>query len=81
MVLQFSRGYIEQAFRRVCVRSSLIHGSANAPYLQRKDHALLAEGKVAQPKRERAELNSLTVYEAMMASTVWGKEAALAVWS
>jgi hypothetical protein len=77
----FSRGYIEQAFRRVCVRSSLIHGSANSPYLQRKDHALLAKGKVVQPKCERAELSSLTVYQAMTASTVWGKEAALAVWS
>eukprot|EP00327_Prymnesium_parvum_P004280 CAMPEP_0182824034 /NCGR_PEP_ID=MMETSP0006_2-20121128/15076_1 /TAXON_ID=97485 /ORGANISM="Prymnesium parvum, Strain Texoma1" /LENGTH=277 /DNA_ID=CAMNT_0024951007 /DNA_START=450 /DNA_END=1279 /DNA_ORIENTATION=+ len=38
------RGYIEQAFRRLAVRSDLLHGPENAPFLQRKDHRLLGTG-------------------------------------
>eukprot|EP00965_Chrysotila_dentata_P249173 6208761-Pleurochrysis_carterae.AAC.1 len=36
----FTGGYTEQAFRRVCVRASMIHGDANARYVQRKDKKL-----------------------------------------
>ena len=42
---KFGRGYIEQAFRRVTVRASLLHGPENAPFLQRKDHKLLGTGR------------------------------------
>ena len=41
----FKRGYIEQAFRRVCVRESLRHGEANAKFLQRADNMLVMTGK------------------------------------
>ena len=41
----FKRGFIEQAFRRVCVRESLAHGEANAPFLQRKDALRVTTGK------------------------------------
>ena len=40
----FSRGYIEQAFRRLVVRSDLRHGAENAPFLQRKDHVMAGTG-------------------------------------
>ena len=42
-----SRGYVEQAFRRLTVRSSLIHGADNAPYLQRRDAHLIGVGRVS----------------------------------
>ena len=41
----YGRGYIEQAFRRLCVRSDLLHGPENLSYLQRKDHALIGTGR------------------------------------
>ena len=41
----FKRGFIEQAFRRACVRESLAHGEANAPFLQRKDVLRVTTGK------------------------------------
>ena len=41
----FGRGFIEQAFRRLTVRSTLIHGAENAPYLQRRDAHLLGSGR------------------------------------
>ena len=41
---RFRRGYIEQAFRRQVVRSDLIHGSENAPFLLRKDAKLIGSG-------------------------------------
>ena len=33
----FKRGFIQQAFERVCVRAELRLGEENAPYLQRSD--------------------------------------------
>jgi hypothetical protein len=42
---KFARGYIEQAFRRMSVRASLLHGPENAPFLLRKDHLLLGTGR------------------------------------
>ena len=41
---KYGRGYVEQAFRRMCVRANLLHGEENAPFLQRKDHHLLGSG-------------------------------------
>jgi hypothetical protein len=41
----YSRGWVEQAFRRLVVRSSLIHGEANESYLLRKDVELLGAGR------------------------------------
>jgi hypothetical protein len=77
----FSRGYVEQAFRRVCVRANLIHGDANARYLQKADCSLLNQGRVANTNAEPAALNSNTVYVSMHAPTAWCKEAAEAVWA
>ena len=42
---RFRRGYVEQAFRRLCVRSEIIHGEANEPFLQRSDARLLGSGR------------------------------------
>ena len=47
----FTRGYIEQAFRRCCVKEQLLHGEANQPYLQRTDWKLKEKGV----KRERVQ--------------------------
>jgi hypothetical protein len=49
----FTRGYIEQAFRRCCAREALLHGEENEPYLSRsdwslKEKALKAEQKVSE---------------------------------
>ena len=43
----FGRGFIEQAFRRLVVRSGLIHGEENAPFLQRQDARLLGAGRLS----------------------------------
>lgn len=50
----YTRGFVEQAFRRLVVRSGLIHGEANAPFLQRKDAMLLDAGR-ASDGHSRAE--------------------------
>ena len=50
----FSRGYIEQAFRRCCVKESLLHGEDNLPYLQRADWKLKQKG-VKQESRAAKE--------------------------
>ena len=46
----FTRGYIQQAFRRCCVRESLLHGEANEPFLQRQDWKLKTRGVKAESK-------------------------------
>ena len=33
----FTKGYMQQAFTRMCVSEALKHGEENAPYLQRAD--------------------------------------------
>jgi hypothetical protein len=43
---RFRRGYIEQAFRRMAVRSDLIHGDANGPFLLRKDAKMIGAGRM-----------------------------------
>ena len=40
----FTRGYLEQAFRRCCVKELLLHGELNEPYLQRSDWKLKDKG-------------------------------------
>ena len=45
---KFGRGYVEQTFRRMCVRADLLHGPENVPYLQRRDHQLLGSGRLSQ---------------------------------
>lgn len=40
----FTRGYIEQCFRRLAVRESLLHGRENACYLSREDWKLKMKG-------------------------------------
>ena len=40
-----SRGYIEQAFRRLAVRWELLDGPENAPLLLREQHKLLNSGR------------------------------------
>ena len=77
----FTRGYIEQAFRRVCVRADLIHGVENERYLQRADERLRSKGKVARDTGRARAPKPYTVAEAMCVPTVWSEEAALAVWS
>jgi hypothetical protein len=42
----YSRGFIEQAFRRLCVRADLLHGPENESFLLRADHKLLGSGLV-----------------------------------
>ena len=76
----FSRGYIQQTFRRLAVRAELIHGEANVRYLQRSDYALKEKGKVAKEKAESAS-DAYSIKEGMEAPFVWSLEAALAVWA
>ena len=41
----FGRGFVEQAFSRLAVRSGLIQGEENAPFLQRRDAQLVGSGR------------------------------------
>ena len=77
-----ARIYVEQAFRRVCVRAGLLHGAENQRYLQAADFRLLRQGKAAKAKapRDPAALTSMGVYEDMSAPTVHGMEASFALW-
>jgi hypothetical protein len=49
----FTKGYIEQAFTRTCVREAIHHGGENEPYLQRVDARRAAKGVAAVGKRKR----------------------------
>ena len=42
----FKRGYVEQCFRRTCVRTSLLHGAENAKFLERHHFRLRGEGRL-----------------------------------
>ena len=44
----FNRGFIEQAFRRACVRESLAHGPENEPFLQRADVRRTSTGRLTK---------------------------------
>ena len=41
----FTKGYIQTAFTRTCVREALLHGEENAPFLQRTDARRTQIGK------------------------------------
>lgn len=63
----FTVGYIEQAFRRVCVRESLQHGEENAPFKQRADARRTAIGRATlsrKPKEMDSPIAPMSVYEA-----------------
>ena len=78
-VQTFKRGYIEQSFRRLAVRSELLHGKANVRYGQRTDYALKEKGRVVKEKVKGAS-SSLNIKEAMAVPWVWSEEAARALW-
>eukprot|EP00965_Chrysotila_dentata_P014957 494887-Pleurochrysis_carterae.AAC.2 len=73
----FKRAYTEQAFRRECVRAEMIHGEADAPYVQRKDRRLKTTGKDKQGYSTEA---TGPQPQAIAADTVLTKVAAMAVW-
>ena len=77
----FRRGYIEQTFRRVCVRAELLHGEDNQPYLQRKDLRLLKKGKTTADKAKDQSAESYRVTEGVMAPWVYNEAAAHALWT
>ena len=47
----FKVGFIEQAFKRLCVRESLQHGEENVPYGQRIDYQRTRGGKARCTKK------------------------------
>jgi hypothetical protein len=51
----FNVGFVQQAFSRACVRESLQHGEANAPYMLRSDAKRKSQGKAISCKKFRAE--------------------------
>ena len=55
----FRRGYVEQCFRRTCVRSSLLHGPDNEPYLERHHHKLRGTGRSTAPATHKHSLKTL----------------------
>jgi len=48
----FKVGFVEQAFKRLCVRESLQHGEANAAFLQRGDVRRTATGRATRATRK-----------------------------
>ena len=79
--VRFTRGYIEQVFRRVSVRAELIHGKDNIPYLQRGDYRLLGKGKKGRSKMVQPTVKAPTVEASVEAPTVFTQKMHLAVWS
>ena len=47
-----SKGFMKQAFGRVCVSAANLFGPENAPFLQRDDVRRLATGRVAKGREE-----------------------------
>eukprot|EP00965_Chrysotila_dentata_P077887 2569310-Pleurochrysis_carterae.AAC.1 len=76
----FKRGYAEYAFRRVCVRAEMIHGEANARYVQRKNERLKITGKDKAGFHSAATSPQFSVVQAMTAETALNEVAAMAVW-
>eukprot|EP00965_Chrysotila_dentata_P146648 4843042-Pleurochrysis_carterae.AAC.1 len=58
----------------------MIHGDANAPYVQRKDERLKTTGKDKAGYSSAATGPLLSVTQAITADTVLTKAAAMAVW-
>ena len=52
----FGRGYLEQCFRRLCVREALLHGKEDEPYLCREDWKLKWKGIKKERVREAREV-------------------------
>ena len=55
----FTKGYMQQAFKRAGVREGLRHGVENAPFLQREDARRAALGKVSETKRDKEEVPTI----------------------
>ena len=51
----FTKGFIQQAFKRVGVREALRHGAENAPFLQREDALRATTGKAAVVRKVEEE--------------------------
>ena len=49
----FKVGFIEQTFKRLCVRESLHHGEDTLKYMDRRDFRRLTTGKGLQDERRR----------------------------
>ena len=65
----FKIGFIEQAFKRTCVRESLVHGEANAAYGQRRDRLRRTTGRVCRVERKfqsttESPIPQMSVYQA-----------------
>ena len=75
----FKKSYIQQAFERVAVRETLIHGEENAPYLQREDAALLARGTVNEKSCKEVEGRDTTLRELIDAPSVLTKAQTMAL--
>ena len=72
----FKKDYIQQAFERVAVRETLIHGEENAAYLQREDAALLARGTVSEVSCKGVQGRDASLRELIDAPTVPTKQQA-----
>ena len=67
----FTKTYLEQAFERVTVRQTLIHGEANMPYLQREDNHLLNHGTASELAADSAPRETMiSIADLVMAPTV-----------
>ena len=66
----FTKSYLEQAFERVAVRETLIHGEANAPYVQREDNCLLTHGTANQKDSRGPKDAIISLADLVMAPTV-----------
>ena len=68
----FTVGWVEQAFKRVVVEETLMHGEENRPYWQREDLRLRTQGLKGVKKESkapsRADGNLPTVAEALAAA-------------
>ena len=53
--------YVEQCFRRTCVKELLLVGPENAPYLQRKDHQQIGTGKRSISGARKVEAPCLSI--------------------
>lgn len=52
----FRVGFVEQAFKRSCVREALRHGTANAAFSQRRDTILRTTGTAGTHKKKFKEV-------------------------
>ena len=67
----FTKGYIQQAFTRMCVSEALRHGEENAAYLQRRDVLRQTTGlgnvKVEREHQVRKSIRDCMLADANMA--------------